>query len=70
MTTKTSRNSAKAAGKAAGKRPAAQRVLVRRTATKRAAEKPTLLAGGNPQIAKADGDAPVQAYSAATAICH
>ena len=30
-----------------------------------AAEKPTLLAGGNPQIAKADGDAPVQAYIAA-----
>ena len=26
---------------------------------------PTLLAGGNPQIAKADGDAPVQAYIAA-----
>jgi hypothetical protein len=24
--------------------------------------KPTLLSGGNPQIAKADGDAPVQAY--------
>ena len=24
--------------------------------------KPALLAGGNPQIAKADGDAPVQAY--------
>jgi hypothetical protein len=24
-------------------------------------EKPTLLAGGNPQILKADGDAPVQA---------
>jgi hypothetical protein len=33
-------------------------------AAKRAA-KPTLLAGGNPQIAKADGDAPVQAYIAA-----
>jgi hypothetical protein len=32
---------------------------------KRAAVKPTLLAGGNPQIAKADGDAPVQAYIAA-----
>jgi hypothetical protein len=31
----------------------------------RAAGKPTLLAGGNPQIAKADGDAPVQAYIAA-----
>ena len=29
------------------------------------ADKPTLLAGGNPQIAKADGDAPVQAYIAA-----
>jgi hypothetical protein len=26
------------------------------------AAKPKLLAGGNPQIAKADGDAPVQAY--------
>jgi hypothetical protein len=26
------------------------------------AAKPTLLAGGNPQIAKADGDAPVRAY--------
>jgi hypothetical protein len=33
-------------------------------ATKRGA-KPILLAGGNPQIAKADGDAPVQAYIAA-----
>jgi hypothetical protein len=29
------------------------------------AKKPALLAGGNPQIAKADGDAPVQAYIAA-----
>ena len=29
------------------------------------AAKPSLLAGGNPQIAKADGDAPVQAYIAA-----
>ena len=28
-------------------------------------KKPTLLAGGNPQIAKAEGDAPVQAYIAA-----
>lgn len=27
--------------------------------------KPKLLSGGNPQIAKADGDAPVQAYIAA-----
>ena len=30
-----------------------------------AAGKPRLLSGGNPQIAKADGDAPVQAYIAA-----
>ena len=30
-----------------------------------AAAGPRLLAGGNPQIAKADGDAPVQAYIAA-----
>src|SRR5881275_3784341 len=50
MTKTTSKKSAKAARKAAAKRAAA---------------KPTLLAGGNPQIAKADGDAPVQAYIAA-----
>ncbi len=29
------------------------------------AARPVLLSGGNPQIAKADGDAPVQAYIAA-----
>ena len=32
---------------------------------KGAGAKPALLSGGNPQIAKADGDAPVQAYIAA-----
>jgi len=41
----------------------------RSTATKSrgpsGAAKPVLLAGGNPQIEKADGDAPVQAYIAA-----
>jgi hypothetical protein len=37
----------------------------RMPATKRVAAKPKLLAGGNPQIAKADGDGPVQAYIAA-----
>ena len=31
----------------------------------RKAAKPALLSGGNPQFAKADGDAPVQAYIAA-----
>jgi hypothetical protein len=35
------------------------------TSTKASTEKPVLLSGGNPQIAKADGDAPVQAYIAA-----
>ena len=34
-------------------------------AAKRGTAAPVLLAGGNPQIAKADGDAPVQAYIAA-----
>src|SRR6267378_3924876 len=47
MAGKTSRKSAKVEKKAAAKR---------------ALVKPALLAGGNPQIAKADGDAPVQAY--------
>ena len=36
-----------------------------KTPARRAAASPPLLAGGNPQIAKADGDAPVQAYIAA-----
>ena len=50
MASKTSEKSAKVAKKAAAKRVAA---------------KPTLLAGGNPQIAKGYGDTPVQAYIAA-----
>jgi hypothetical protein len=49
MAQTTSRRPAKAAKKSA-KRPAA---------------KPVLLSGGNPQIAKGDGDGPVQAYIAA-----
>jgi len=41
--------------------------MKRRAIAKRkpAKAKPTLLAGGNPRIAKADGNAPVQAYIAA-----
>lgn len=34
----------------------------RRTGSRKSAAKPALLAGGNPQVAKADGDAPVRAY--------
>jgi hypothetical protein len=39
--------------------------VAKKAAAKRVAAKPTLLSGGNPQIAKAEGDAPVQAYIAA-----
>lgn len=38
---------------------------VRKSATRRSAAKPVLLSGGNPQIAKAYGDAPVAAFIAA-----
>ena len=58
---RTSKKSAKVAKKAAAKRVAAKAAKPRKTAPK----KPALLAGGNPQIAKAYGDAPVQAYIAA-----
>lgn len=37
----------------------------KKPAMKRASGKPKLLSGGNPQIAKEEGDAPVQAYIAA-----
>ena len=36
--------------------------MAKKAQTKRAPAKPRLLSGGNPQISKADGDAPVQAY--------
>ena len=49
MAGKASKKSAKVAKKSTAKRVA----------------KPALLAGGNPQLAKADGDTPVQAYIAA-----
>ncbi|WP_407354529.1 DUF1801 domain-containing protein [Luteimonas sp. R10] len=50
-----------AAKKAAGPRTAA----ARKAAAGQAPAKPVLLAGGNPQIAKGYGDAPVQAYISA-----
>src|SRR5262245_1089161 len=49
----------------AGKTPKTSAKVAKSAAAKRVAAKPALLAGGNPQIAKADGDAPVQAYIAA-----
>ena len=67
MAGKTSKKSAKVAKKAAAKRVAAKPVKPRKTAPKSQSRnaKPVLLSGGNPQIAKAYGDAPVQAYIAA-----
>ena len=65
---KTSKNPARVAKKAAAKRVAAKAAKPRKTAPKpqsRKVAKPALLAGGNPRIAKADGDAAVQAYIAA-----
>jgi hypothetical protein len=67
MANKTSIKSTKVAKKAA-KRIAAKTAKPRKAALmsrSRKVAKPALLAGGNPQIAKADGDAPVQAYIAA-----
>ena len=49
----------------AGKSSETSAMVARKSTAKRVAAKPTLLADGNPQIAKADGDAPVQAYIAA-----
>src|SRR5947199_5672930 len=49
----------------AGKTPRTSAKVAKKAAAKRGAAKPALLSGGNPQIAKGDGDAPVQAYIAA-----
>jgi len=64
MAGRTSRKSAKVATKAAAK-TSTRAKSARRNPGKRIAGKPTLLSGGNPQIAKGDGDGPVQAYIAA-----
>jgi hypothetical protein len=74
MPDKTSIQAKKAAKKAAASQVAAKAKKPRKSAPKSkvrkatkaaAAAKPALLAGANPQIAKAYGDAPVQAYIAA-----
>ena len=50
----------------AGKTSKKSAKVVKKPATRLGVAKPVkLLSGGNPQIAKADGDAPVQAYIAA-----
>ncbi len=79
MADKTSKRSPKTSKKTAARWPATTAGKPRkavagspaRKPTKTAAKEPTsgsppiLLSGGNPQIGKADGDAPVQAYIAA-----
>jgi hypothetical protein len=61
-------NTSRVARKVALKRVAAKASTPRKTAARSRsvkAAKPALLAGGNPQIAKGDGDAPVRAYISA-----
>jgi len=69
MAGKTTKRAAKVAKTAAAKRAGAKAAKPRKAAMKsqsRKVAKPVkLLSGGNPQIAKAYGDAPVQAYIAA-----
>ena len=62
MAGRTSKKSAKVAKKAAAKRVAPNAARRPSGHGRSATATPTLLTGGNPQIAKADGDAPVQAY--------
>ena len=66
MAGKKPNRSAKKAAKKVAKRGAAKTASKpRKTAPKAKSGKVVLLSGGNPQIAKGDGDAPVQAYIAA-----
>ena len=68
MAKRTLKQSAKVAVRAAANRGAAKAGKLRTAKPKprlRRVAKPKLLSGGNPQIEKADGDAPVQAYIAA-----
>ena len=68
MASKTSIKAPKVTKKAAAERVDPKAAKPRKTARKsrsRKVKKPALLAGGNPQIAKAYGDAPVQTYIAA-----
>lgn len=62
--TKAEKASPRAVAKGTAPKPPAKGTAPKPPA-KGTAPKATLLAGGNPQIAKADGDAPVQAYIAA-----
>jgi hypothetical protein len=65
-TAKRSKKTAKPSRKSAAKSmPRKSSKPAAKQAVRRPARKPRLLSGGNPQIAKGEGDAPVQAYIAA-----
>jgi hypothetical protein len=64
MSIKSTKRAEKAAAKPLDAKAAKPRKPAPKSQSRRVA-KPTLLAGGNPQIAKGDGDAPVQAYISA-----
>jgi hypothetical protein len=64
MAKKTSKQSAKVAKKAGAKQVATKKPKPQPRAAAKS-KTPKLLSGGNPQIAKASGNAPVQAYIAA-----
>jgi hypothetical protein len=65
MASKKSKKSVKVSKKVSATAKAAKSRKKALKSHSRMAEKPVLLSGGNPQIAKAYGDAPVQAYIAA-----
>jgi hypothetical protein len=65
MVGKTSVTSAKGAKKAPASQPGEKAAKPRKPASKPQSGEVVLLSGGNPQIAKGYGDAPVQAYIAA-----
>jgi hypothetical protein len=65
MARKASKKSARVAKKPAAKKVAAKAMKPRKAMPKTKTSEPVLLSGGNPQIAKGYGNAPVQAYIAA-----
>jgi hypothetical protein len=65
MASKTIKKTAKGAKKTAAKPAARKPTRPRKTSPKSQSGEVVLLSGGNPQIAKGYGDAPVQAYIAA-----
>lgn len=65
MAKRASKKIAKAARSGAAKRASAKAATPAKPPKPAKPTKPRLLSGGNPQIAKGEGDAPVQAYIAA-----